>query len=152
MNLICPAIWLQTSRFHDRVRPHVLQTGALARYADGGYPLYYLVETHRDLDVACPACATAACEWGESDTRVVDVAVNWETPNLFCTQCNKEIEMAYPAEPPRARLDAERTAKPLTRIIAHVQAGEMVGPGITVPMALETETGDRIPLKGDADV
>jgi len=37
--------------------------------------------------------------------------------------------------------------RPRTRLIAHVRAGDCVGPGITRPEALENvETGERIPL------
>jgi hypothetical protein len=46
-----------------------------------------------------------------------------------------------------ARLDADRKAKPRTRIIGHGRAGDCQGPGITRPDAIEdTETGERTPL------
>ena len=47
----------------------------------------------------------------------------------------------------KARLDAEGTAKPLTRIIAHVTAGDCIGPANTIPDHIEdVATGERIPL------
>lgn len=46
-----------------------------------------------------------------------------------------------------ARLDADRTARPLTRLVAHVRAGDCIGPGSGTPFALETvATGERISL------
>ncbi len=47
----------------------------------------------------------------------------------------------------KARLDADRTAKPLTRLVGHARFGDCVGPGTTPADALEdVETGDRTPL------
>lgn len=47
----------------------------------------------------------------------------------------------------RARLDADRTAKPKTRLIGHANAGHCLGPGSVPADALEdTETGKRTPL------
>jgi hypothetical protein len=48
---------------------------------------------------------------------------------------------------PRARLDANRTAQPKTRLIGHGELGHCLGPGSIQADALEnTETGERIPL------
>ena len=47
----------------------------------------------------------------------------------------------------RARLDREGSARPLTRLVAHVRVGDCVGPGNTTPFALEDiETRERIRL------
>jgi hypothetical protein len=46
-----------------------------------------------------------------------------------------------------ARLDADRTAKPKTRLVGHAKRGDCVGPGSVQPDALEdTATGKRTPL------
>ncbi|HEY8096882.1 MAG TPA: hypothetical protein VIE65_12440 [Methylobacter sp.] len=46
-----------------------------------------------------------------------------------------------------ARLDADKSAKPLTRLVAHVNPGDCVGPGITKADAIEDiQTGKRTPL------
>ncbi len=51
----------------------------------------------------------------------------------------------------RARLDADKTAKPRTRIVTHVEVGErcsIAGPGIPLlnPEYVDDETGERTPL------
>jgi hypothetical protein len=44
-------------------------------------------------------------------------------------------------------LDADRTAKPLTRIVKHVPAGQCAGPGTHLDsLEHESETGKRTPL------
>lgn len=53
------------------------------------------------------------------------------------------------AEPNRkpARLDTDRTAKPLTRIVSHPPAHWCVGPGmVLVDPEYEANTGERHPL------
>lgn len=46
-----------------------------------------------------------------------------------------------------ARLDADRTAKPLTRIVQHVRPGDAVGPGRPLhEPEHEAEDGTRTPL------
>jgi|HubBroStandDraft_3_1064219.scaffolds.fasta_scaffold1342108_2 hypothetical protein len=46
-----------------------------------------------------------------------------------------------------ARLDANRTAKPKTRLLGHARAGDCVGPGTVNADTLEdTATGERTPL------
>ena len=48
----------------------------------------------------------------------------------------------------RARLDADKTAKPKTRIIHHPDIGKLVGPSIPlVHPEYEDENGKRIPLQ-----
>lgn len=49
----------------------------------------------------------------------------------------------------KARLDADRTAKPKTRLLGHARAGDCVGPGSVNADTLEdTGTGKRTPLTG----
>lgn len=47
-----------------------------------------------------------------------------------------------------ARLDADGSAKPLTRIVHHPKEGGRIGPGmVLINPEYETEEGERIPLK-----
>jgi hypothetical protein len=46
----------------------------------------------------------------------------------------------------KARLDADGTAAPKTRIVGHARHGDVAGPGITKPDAYEAEDGGRTPL------
>lgn len=49
----------------------------------------------------------------------------------------------------KARIDADRTAKPRTRIVHHPVPGTLVGPGTKLHRPeWEDENGDRIPLVG----
>jgi hypothetical protein len=49
---------------------------------------------------------------------------------------------------PRARLDADRTATPLTRLVGHGREGDCLGPGTTQADALEDiATGKRTPVR-----
>lgn len=50
------------------------------------------------------------------------------------------------AKAEKARLDADRTAKPRTRIVGHARVGDVAGPGITKPDAYEAEDGARTAL------
>lgn len=50
----------------------------------------------------------------------------------------------------KARLDADKTAKPLTRIVGHVSDNKVIGPGLVTADSYETEEGERIPLTEDA--
>ena len=54
--------------------------------------------------------------------------------------------------PVLAHLDADKTAKPLTRLIGHARAGDCVGPGTVSADALEdTVTGERRSLSAEAE-
>jgi|SRR5271165_3805265 len=68
---------------------------------------------------------------------------------LVC-QCGEflvEGDMKWNEPPEPARLDEDRTAKPKTRLVGHVKAGERVGPGLVQPDAIEdTTTGERTSL------
>ncbi len=60
-------------------------------------------------------------------------------------------DILHVPEPKPARLDADRTAKPKTRLVGHAKVGERVGPGLVQPDAIEdTTTGERTSL--DAEV
>jgi hypothetical protein len=50
-----------------------------------------------------------------------------------------------------ARVDADKTAKPLTRLIGHARRGDCIGPCSVDADALEeVETGKRTPLAGQS--
>jgi hypothetical protein len=75
--------------------------GTLDTYADGGYPIYYVVG---DSDWCCPKCANDA-ETGLSafgvefraDSVITASDINWEDPDMWC-DCGERIPSAY-AEP-----------------------------------------------------
>ena len=46
----------------------------------------------------------------------------------------------------KARLDADKTAKPLTKLVGHAKIGDCVGPGVTVADQWRHEDGTSIPL------
>lgn len=46
-----------------------------------------------------------------------------------------------------ARLDADRTATPETRLVAHVDASKCVNPAVSADMHVDNETGKRTPLR-----
>jgi len=49
--------------------------------------------------------------------------------------------------PPKARLDADKTAKPLTRLVGHIRPLQRVGPGLVKADAIEVvATGKRTQL------
>jgi len=49
-----------------------------------------------------------------------------------------------------ARLDADRKAKPKTRLVGHARQGDCVGPGSVPADAIEdTETGERTKLSDE---
>lgn len=99
MTFNIPTVSARVASYHERVRPHVRQPDAtLEAYAwPGGYPLYYLTADNRghDVQVACPACATKAHEYG---CTVTHAEANWEDPDLICGNCNERIESAYAEE------------------------------------------------------
>jgi hypothetical protein len=64
----------------------------------GGYPMFYV--TH-DGDTLHPDCvkrhyraASHAIRHGEYD-RIVEVDINWESPDMYCAICQERIESAY---------------------------------------------------------
>lgn len=73
--------------------------------------------------------------------------------NLACETCMskppiQKAMLAESRETAKARLDADGTAKPKTRIIQHPKEGWCIGPGMALrkPELENTETGERIPL------
>lgn len=93
-----PLVWKRTSRYSERLRPHVHEDGCLESFGDGGYPLYYIVDTSnrfhgKSQEACCPKCATDAHEQGEN-VRVTRADVNWEDPSMFCA-CGERIPSAY---------------------------------------------------------
>jgi hypothetical protein len=69
----------------------------LEKYTSVGcYPLFYIVDGWQPL---CHECAEESEEESEA-------AVNWETPNLYCDECDCRIESAY-AEPDETTANTE---------------------------------------------
>ena len=64
--------------------------GQLPAFAwPGGYPLFYVTG---QASILCPAHANA--EGAYSDELIVEGAVNWEDPDLYCEHGHR-IESAY---------------------------------------------------------
>ena len=55
----------------------------------GSYPLFYII----DGVALCYECAEGCAE--ENEEAVLEKAVNWEDPNLYCDECDCRIESAY---------------------------------------------------------
>jgi len=67
--------------------------GKLPAYAwPGGYPILYLDQHNETL---CAECATRDLNDPDTDDKPVAYDVYYEGPNVFCAECNKEIESAY---------------------------------------------------------
>lgn len=85
-------------KYSPKVREIAEKSGELPAYGwPGGYPIYYFAgEGGRrgDIAVVCPKCASGHGYLG-SDDKIIDYAVNYEDPELFCEACNKRIESAY---------------------------------------------------------
>ncbi len=68
----------------------------------GGYPLYFLTTEGEALsfeavrkhwaDVVRSVCGF---QGGDSSWCVIEVATNWELPDLFCAETQERIESAY---------------------------------------------------------
>jgi hypothetical protein len=73
----------------------------------GGYPMYLVM---MDGEAVCMNCAAkneelilrATNDGYEKDWIAVAIDVNWEDPDLLCTNCNERIESAYGEENPDA--------------------------------------------------
>jgi hypothetical protein len=72
--------------------------GTLDVYANGGYPIYYVVG---DSDWICPNCAndheTGLSAFGvefRHDSIITASSINWEDPDMFC-DCGERILSAY---------------------------------------------------------
>ena len=63
--------------------------GVYPSYTEMGlYPLYYVTT---DWDIICPDCANSE---RYQDTICLQ-AINWESNNTYCDDCNKRIGSAY---------------------------------------------------------
>lgn len=60
---------------------------SLPKYADGGYPLYYLDEQN---NILCPTCANE-----DAGDPVVAYGIHYEGPPITCDDCSVAIESAY---------------------------------------------------------
>lgn len=70
------------------------------KYADGGYPLFAITT---DGGCLCPSCVKENYRIIRESQRdncrdgwqVDAIAVNWESSDLYCDNCNETIEAAY---------------------------------------------------------
>jgi hypothetical protein len=88
----------------EKVERQRMSDGTLAKYADGGYPLFYVCA---DMGVLCPECATKSGQTDDpfdSQWYLVDVEPNYEDTALLCDHCGTRIPSAY-AEEEAARED-----------------------------------------------
>lgn len=62
----------------------------------GGYPLFYVT---KDCGILCPKCANDNKEltFDPDDPQwfIIGADVNYESTNLYCDNCNAQIESAY---------------------------------------------------------
>lgn len=66
-----------------------------SKYADGGYPLYYITADNAYL---CPDCANenkALTMLDDPQWRIVAMDINHEDGSLHCDHCSKQIQSAY---------------------------------------------------------
>lgn len=77
-----------------------LQTVRTGRYADGGYPKYWLTSdgatlSHEACLSNCGRIARAIRDGSSCGWRVVGCDINWEDPDMRCDDTGKRIESAY---------------------------------------------------------
>lgn len=60
--------------------------------ANGGYPFFYV---NASADILCPTCANQSDYNGDPFTCVTDADINWEDPDLTCSDCGQPIPSAY---------------------------------------------------------
>jgi hypothetical protein len=103
MNLRCPTSWSRARHYSPAIACHVSDVDAtLDTYANGGYPLYYLVETPQygggtSKECMCPTCASSLHEHGDEQARVTAADINWEDKEFYC-DCGERIPSAYAEE------------------------------------------------------
>ena len=72
------------------------EDGSYSAYAwPGGYPIYHVTA---DGGVLCADCANENRELDSPDDpqwHVIASDVNWESPHLYCDNCNGRVESAY---------------------------------------------------------
>lgn len=66
----------------------VTESDPLPAYADGGYPIIYIVAY--DSGTVCAECAMEL-----DGEEIADFAVYYEGPTIECAECGKAIESAY---------------------------------------------------------
>ena len=71
--------------------------GKLPEYGwPGGYPIFYL---DREDSTLCAECATKSTDEDEMPQfKPVAFDINYEDAGMYCEQCNKMIDCAYPQE------------------------------------------------------
>ncbi len=85
-----PAIPSQRSLTVDGCIP-IMSDGKPRSFTEWGcYPIFYVT---RD-SILCPECAARAHE-SDEDNLVRGADVNWEDPDMRCSDCSERIESAY---------------------------------------------------------
>ncbi len=77
-----------------------LGTLADGKYADGGYPKFWLASDGETLSYEtcranCAQIARAIRDGSNGGWRVIGCDVNWEDPEMFCADTGKRIERVY---------------------------------------------------------
>jgi hypothetical protein len=77
--------------------PEPMENGRMPAYAwPGGYPLYYMTA---DCGILCPDCMNDNLELtkdkDDKQWYVIAANANYEDQDLWCDNCNKQIESAY---------------------------------------------------------
>lgn len=70
-------------------------TNKYPAFAAAGYPIYYVINGYLPI---CPTCANKIdkADFDEfSDDEIADFDTNYESDNLYCNICNKQIPSAY---------------------------------------------------------
>lgn len=97
---------VETRRQHAALGTVAWFLGTLAdgRYADGGYPKFWLVSDGETLSYAaclanCGRIARSIRDGSQDGWRVVACDVNWEDPEMLCADTGDRIESAYAEDP-----------------------------------------------------
>lgn len=70
-----------------------------AKYAwPGGYPQFAAMWDGGPLCMDCVSKERAQFHHEDKNWRIEGIAINWESPTLYCTHCEKRIESAYAEE------------------------------------------------------
>lgn len=101
MKFLVPFRWLHTSRIDASLR-HMLNPNGELKSKEDGYPLYYIVEASNKYlkykTKMCAYCASNLYDCRDSDFlnfRAIDIQVNLDTRNLYCSDCGIELESVY---------------------------------------------------------
>ena len=76
-------MWNHNFNIKDYINPN---RQLIAYTFPGGYPLYYILNDH---NAACWRCAN------QDKKSVIQADVNYENTDLYCDECDTNIECAY---------------------------------------------------------